>query len=150
MKIEWYHKCYMCSAPLDFMVNIPGEHLEAFYTYSNYKPITFIRNISYKKIIGLQQRRLCLRCFLHKKMKVMPGPRDLMKRETSGTSGFLTSTRPPLSQQDAYTWFSDFNDFLHRKDLQDCLLKNANFSISGLAVIVWTQHAQDLLDVLTL
>ena len=140
----------MCSAPLDFMVNIAGEHLEAFYTYSNYKPITFIGNISYKKIIGLHQRRLCLRCFLHKKMKVMPGSRDLMNREISGRNNFLKSTKPPLSQKDVYIWFSDFNDFLKRKDLEDCLLKNANFSISGLAVIVWSHLSRDYLDVLNL
>lgn len=148
MKIEWYHKCFMCGAPLDFMVNIPGEHLEAFYTYSNYKPITFIGNISYKKIIGLNQRRLCLCCFLHKKMKIMPGPGDLMKRETNGKTKFLSLKRPPLSQQDAYTWFSEFNDFLNRKDLEDCLLKNANFSVPGLSVIVWSHYSQYSIDVL--
>ena len=150
MKIEWYHKCFMCSAPLDFMVNIPSEHLEAFYTYSKYKPITFIGNISYKKIIGLHQRLLCLRCYVHKKMKIIPGPLDLMKRETSGTCKFLTSTRPPLSQRDAYIWFSDFNEFLKRKDLDECLMKNAAFTITGLAIIVWSHHVQDLLDVLNL
>ena len=140
----------MCNAPLDFMVNIPDEYLEAFYTYSKYKPITFTGNISYKKIIGLHQRLLCLRCFLHKKMKIIPGPLDLMKREINGTTKFLTSTSPPLSQRDAYKWFSDFNDFLNRKDLEDCLMKNVHFSISGLTVIIWSHRARDLLDVLNL
>ena len=148
MEIKWYNRCFMCSAPLDFIVSIPGEHLEAFYTYSNYKPITFISNISHMKIIGLRQRRVCLRCFIHKKMKVMPGPRDLMVREVTGKSHMLTKTKPPLSQNDAYVWFSDFNDFLNRPDVKDCLMKNASFSVSGLSVIVWSHYARDLLDVL--
>ena len=108
---------------LDFAMILSHEHLEAFYTYSTFKPQSFMRNVSYLKIIGLNQRKLCGRCFFHKKLKIIPGPRELCNREIGKTNKFF-KTRAPLTQDDAYRWFEGFHEFLNRKDLDECIMEN--------------------------
>lgn len=149
MEIRWHNKCYMCSAPLDFSANIPGEYLRAFYTYSKFKPINFVTNMSYVKIIGLNQRRLCLKCFSYKKCKQLPGPKKLFMRETGQIKDLMTHGRSPLTTQDVYEWFKDFDEFAKRKDLEQYLVKDAKFSMPGLTVLIWShslQYLQFLLD----
>ena len=34
--VIWYSQCYMCSAPLDFVANIPDDKLDALYTYAKF------------------------------------------------------------------------------------------------------------------
>ena len=138
MDIKWYISCYMCSAPLDFCVILHGQHLEALYTYSNFKPISFSRNLSYLKIIGLNQRKLCRRCFANKKFKTMPSPKDLRLRETTGSHNRMLKGKYPLTREDVYNWFKDFNEFCHRADLDLFLMQNATFYIPGLTVVVWS------------
>ena len=67
----------------------------------------------------------------------MPGPKDLRLRETTGSHSSMLKGKPPLSREDVYNWFKDFNDFCYRPDLDLCLMKNATFHIPGLTVVVW-------------
>lgn len=139
--VKWYRKCYMCSAPLDFAAMIREDKLEAFYTYARFKPINFSSNLAYRKIIGLNLRDVCRRCYVFKKCEMIPGPRELCSRECTGTSKFLKFKRQPLSQSDVYNWFEGFYEFSERSDLEQYLIKTKRYAIYGLIVIIWPEHS---------
>jgi hypothetical protein len=128
----------MCSVPLDFCLMLHDKHLEALYTYSKFKPISFANNMTYLKIIGLNQRKLCKRCFENKWCKTIPGPRDLRLRETTGSNKSILKGEYPLTQKDAYNWFKAFQEFSDRPNLELFLMQqNATFSIMGLIIVPW-------------
>jgi len=134
ISVKWYNTCYMCRAPLDYAVSLAESDLEKFYTYSNFKPKNFIHNLSYHKIIGLNQRKLCLSCYCTKKTKSLPGPRDLMKREI-GTR--LKKPEGALTERDVYTWFEDFDHFRKRKDIDELVDQNYKYATPGLIILIW-------------
>ena len=126
----------MCSAPLDVVVTMPSDRLRAFYTYCEFKPMKFNANTSFKKIIGLNQRRLCFGCYRHAYLKLVPGPRELMGRETSTKKQNLMITYPVTHTRDEiYEWFKGFDEFFSRPNLEDYLMERCRFSTPGLIVI---------------
>lgn len=129
----------MCNAPLDFAVIMSSEKIKAFYTYCEFKPMKFLANTSFKKIIGLNQRRLCFNCYSHVYLHMIPGPRELLKRETTiKPTRMMHYTHPPtLTLEMVYEWFKGFNEFCARPDLEEYLLKTKKFKASGLVVIGW-------------
>ena len=139
--VKWYNKCYMCSAPLDFIAIISEDKLKAFYTYSKFKPIDFTYNISCRKIIGLNLRNLCLKCYCFKKIKMIPGPVQLAQRECTGKSNMFKFKRNLLSESEVYKWIKGFFEFSERPDLEEYLIRTRRYVIPGLSVIIWTKRS---------
>lgn len=135
--VKWYHKCYMCSAPLNFVAVVPEDKLESFYTYSQFKRIDFTGNVALKKIVGLNLREVCLRCYIYKKCNLIPGPKQLRTRECTGKTDMFKSDRQPLSEDEVYRWFESFLEFSERPDVEEYLVKTRRYAISGLTIIVW-------------
>ena len=137
ISVKWYNTCYMCRSPLDYAVAIDKNDLLKFYTYSNFKPKNFIFNTSYLKIIGLKQRRLCLSCFCTKYNKELPGPRQLMNRETGCRKPLIKNYDTTMSVQEVYNWFEGFNEFRFRKDIDELVNENYRYATPGLTLVVW-------------
>lgn len=126
----------MCSNPLDLAVIMDRERAKTFYTYFNFRRIDFIKNCSHLKLIGLRQRKVCMTCYCVKKLKMLPGPKDLMKREITGRG--LPRVIESLSARDLYVWFNNFKEFSERKDVEEYLMDTpSRYRTPGLAVIIW-------------
>ena len=127
----------MCSAPLDFVAILPDDKLESFYTYSEFKPIDFTSNVALRKIVGLNLRDVCLRCYIFKKCRMVPGPKQLMERESTGRSDMFKSNRQPFSESEVYRWFEGFFEFSERPDVEEYIVKTRRNVIPGLPVVIW-------------
>ena len=137
ISVRWYNSCYMCRSPLDCAVSIQQDDLLKFYAYSNIKPKNFVFNTSHLKVIGLNQRTLCLSCFCTKYMKELPGPRELRGRETGCRKPLVRNMDRTLSQQQIYNWFEGFNEFRVRKDIDEIVNENYIYTTPGLTLVVW-------------
>lgn len=147
MNVQWYSTCFMCHAPLDFAVIMGEDKMKALCTYAEFKPISFLGNTTHKKIIGLNQKKLCMRCFICKKYKEVPGPLALRNREQSGRM-VLQCEYPPLSEKEIRMWFEGFDEFSKRPDLEEYMLNRSSPNIKGLIMISWLHSLQYLQEVL--
>ena len=127
----------MCSAPLDFVAILSEDKLESFYTYAQFKPIDFTANVALRKVVGLNLRDVCLRCYIYKKCKMIPGPKQLRTRECTGKSDMLKFSRQPLSEGEVYRWFESFFEFSERSDVEEYLIKTTRYAVPGLPVVIW-------------
>ena len=133
--IKWYNTCYMCTSPLDLLLCIKEKQLRKFYTYCKFKPMNFMTNCSFLKVVGLHQRTLCLNCYALQKYKLVPGPRQVRHRELTGRGKIVESSYATLTVKQIHDWFFDFRDFCNRTDLDEILMEEKIPHVRGLHVI---------------
>jgi len=116
----------MCRCPLSIIVETPPEVdiTRELQTYYKFKPIAFTKNISRMMIINLHMRTVCTHCYMIKKTK-MSWFGHLRRRETGGPNIFITKQDElkPLTHDEILKWFTDFNEFINRPDVNDYIIE---------------------------
>lgn len=132
MKVGWQYTCHMCSCPMNIYVifdNITNyRYLKSFAGHN--RQFTLENNMVLYKFFGLKVRRVCFGCYTTRKP-------NLFKREIGTRTPFVNISR---TREEIYNWFSDFNEFLNKNDIELCLLPKVHQRyVDGLSILLNTR-----------
>ena len=128
MKVGWLYTCYMCSCPMNvYCIFDEMSTFKYFRSFAGHRRFCLENNVFLYKFFGLKVKRVCYGCYKVKKP-------NLAMREIGKRTPFINNSK---TREDIYNWFSDFNEFLMKKDLDLCLLpKIHQRNVPGLSLLI--------------
>ena len=124
--VTWQYKCYECQCPLNISIQLKyvdenskiGDFFKHISTWAYYKPLFHLMyNISMYKVYGSVVRRVCPECY------ETPCKINLCRRETGQKYQKPKRNKLSKTSQEIYDWFSRFDEFRKKGDLDSYLVK---------------------------
>lgn len=120
-RVDWAHRCHECYNPIDVKLKVADENVFfLFRNFATHKPFCMIGNHPMIKYYGdVKCRRVCFSCYFSPRNHF-----DYLRHRETGRMNKPVRLVSKTSEQ-IYEWFSDFDDYRKRKDVEDCLMPHA-------------------------
>lgn len=103
MYLYWNSLCYKCEAPLDPVIKTRGDDNKKFVrNYRKIRPIYLDNNSSMYSFVGLELKKVCYSCFLHK-VKIQP---KLLRHREYGHIKNIAPRSLSKTSDEILFWFS--------------------------------------------